>query len=913
MRAPLLALSPGDRLGPYEIVASLGAGGMGEVYRAKDTRLNRVVAVKAMHASFAEHPERVARFEREAQLLASLNHSNIAAIYGVEEAGGSIFLVLEFVDGRSLADILKSGAMPVSEAIALAKQIADALAAAHERGIIHRDLKPANVMVTADGQAKLLDFGLGKTLDGEGSQGGDSSAPSAHSPTMTMAATQAGIIMGTAGYMSPEQAKGRAADRRSDVWAFGCVLYEMLAGSKAFEGEDITETLAAIVRGEPDWARLPPGLPQNVRVLIERCLIKDRAQRISDMSVVRFLMSDTAHTMSGPSATSRIGAPVAAPRRLLPFVLAAAVLAAAATFGLTRWLAPEGSAASSGATHVSVVLPDGVELGSTPFRPLALSRDGNRVAFIGLHDGKTQLYVRSLGEPASRALDGTEGAQSPFFSPDGEWIGFFTESKLRKIAVGGAALQTLADAPGHRGGDWGKDGNIYYAPTNISGIWRVPEGGGPATEVTRKDVGNAEISHRWPQLVAGTDTLLFTVWTGPGDDEHNVAVQKVGAAEHHVLVKGGDAPRYAEKPGLLLYARLGDLFVVPWRPSQTDLGRAVPVAASEHPSDGGGNEGPGNYLVSDGGTLGYLAGGRTRNATRLAWLDRAGALTLAPMPERNYENAVISPDGTRAIVQIREGTTTLWLYDLGRNTFTPIGNRAVSSQAPLFTKDGARVLYRATRQGYRNIYWRAVDGSGDEERLTTKLDVSQTPTSVSRDGQWLLFNENGAQAPGGVGIWVIRLAGDRTPRQVFTAPDGESDAQFSPDGKWIAYQAPVSSRQEIYVAPFPGPGAKRQVSTEGGQEPLWSRDGRELFFQSGAKLMSVTVTPGAAFAASVPRVVHEGRFVGSINGNTSWTMTPDGARFLRIQRVEPERAITHLELVLNWFAELKTPAGGGAK
>jgi len=403
------------------------------------------------------------------------------------------------------------------------------------------------------------------------------------------------------------------------------------------------------------------------------------------------------------------------------------------------------------------------------------------------------------------------------------------------------------------------------------------------------------------------------VWTGPGDDEHHVAMQTIGSAEHHVLVKGGDAPRYAAKLESLLYTHLGQLFAAPWRPSQTDLGKAVPLATPEHPSDGIGNEGCGNYAVSDEGTLAYLAGGRTLNGTRLVWVDRAGRLELPALPERNYENAAIAPDGTRAIVQVREGTTTLWMYDFGRNTLTPVGSSAGSSQAPLWTADGARVIYRGTRQGTRNLYWRAVDGSGDEERLTSKPDVVQTPASVSSDGRWLVFNEGGPQAPGGTGIWLMPLDGDRTPRQLFSDPAGESDGQISPDGKWVAYQAPVSSRQEIYVAPFPGPGARHQVSTDGGTEPLWSRDGRELFFQNGTQLMSVSVAPGGAFTASAPRLVHEGRFLKTINGNTSWSLTPDGKRFLRIQRVEPERAITRIELVLSWFSELRPPASGAVK
>jgi serine/threonine-protein kinase len=628
------------------------------------------------------------------------------------------------------------------------------------------------------------------------------------------------------------------------------------------------------------------------------------------MSVVRFLMSETAHTLSHPSRAKEAPAPTAAPRRVAPFVLAAVAIAVIATLGVTRFLMPEGVVKSETAAHVSIVLPDDVELGSTNLLPLAISNDGARVAFVGLHEGKTQIYVRALNEPAAKALDGTEGGDGPFFSPDGQWIAFFTNSKLRKIAVGGAALQTLADAPFHRGGDWGRDGYIYFAPTNMSGIWRVPEGGGAPTEVTRREAGNGEISHRWPHLIPGTNTLVFGIWTGPGDDEHQVAMQNVGAAEHHVLVKGGDAPRYAAKLSLLLYSHLGELFAVPWRSSQTDLGQAVPVATSEHPSDGIGNEGCGNYAVSEDGTLFYLAGGRSRTPTRLVWVDWAGALRPAALPERNYENVALSPDGTRAIVQIREGVTGLWMIDFGRNTLTPIGDNAASSQAPLWTPDGTRVIYRGTRQGSRNLYWRPVDGSGDEERLTTKLDAINTPTSVTPDGRWLAYTETGTEGLGGVGIWVMRLDGDHTPHRLFAASAGESNGQLSPDGKWIAYNAPVSSRQEIFVAPFPGPGAKRQISTDGGSEPLWSQDGRDLFFQNGDKLMEVTVMPGAAFSASTPRVLYEGRFFKTVNGNTSWSVTRDSKLFLRLQQVVPDRAITHLDLVLNWLSELKPRASG---
>jgi serine/threonine-protein kinase len=684
----------------------------------------------------------------------------------------------------------------------------------------------------------------------------------------------------------------------------------MLTGQKAFEGEDVSETLAAILRSEPDWTRLPADLPATLRVLLQRCLIKDRTERLADMSVVRFLLSDTASSMSGPAAVATsAAAPVTAFRRVAPLIFVTALLAGAATLGIARWLMPGSRAAhDASVAHVNIALPEDVEVGAANLLPIAITRDGTRLAFVGERDGKDQIFVRTLGEPEARMLEGTEGGSGPFFSPDGQWVAFFAGGKLRKIAVGGAALQTLADAPFHRGGDWGTDGFIYYAPANMGGIWRVPEGGGTASELTKRDPQAGEISHRWPQLIEGTNTLIFGVWTGPGDDEHAVAMQAIGSNERHVLVQGADAPRYAAKPGLLFYTHLGDLFAVPWRPGQTDLGRAVPRATSVHPNDTIGNEGCGNYAVSDDGRLAYIAGGEARNSARLVWIDRAGTVKPASTPERPYENVVISPDGTRALVQIRASRTDLWMYDFDRNTLTPVATGPGSSQAPLFTPDGTRVIYRATRKGFRNLSWRRIDGSGDEEPLTKKPEVSQTPTSISRDGRWLTYNENDPADPGGVSMWVLSLEGDRTPKLLLEGPGAETDPQISPDGRWFAYEQEVASRREIFVAPFQGPGPRRQISTEGGDEPLWSHDGRELFFQSGNGLMSVAVTPGTVFGASVPRMVHAGRYFRTINGNTSYSVTPDGSRILRIQQVVPERAITRIDLVMNWFQALAPEA-----
>ncbi len=886
---------------------------MGEVFRAKDAKLGRDVAIKVLPAAFAQDPERLARFEREARLLASLNHTNIAHIYGFESAalaeGTTVhFLAMEMIEGEDLAARLKRGAIPIDESIVIARQIAEGLEEAHEHGIVHRDLKPANIKLTPDGKVKVLDFGLARAYESNGT----SSAPDvSHSPTMSRHMTEAGMIMGTAAYMSPEQARGKTVDKRADIWSFGVVLFEMLTGERLFAGETVSDTLAAVLKDAPRFKDLPASTPPRLRRLVERCLERDIRVRLRDIGEARV---EIAKIEAGAPESGAVIVPAGASsppptRRAAPLILATAAVAIIATLGVARTFL-SGAATSGGITHVSIALPDGHELGAVHLRPLAISADGSSIVYVGLHEGTNQLYLRSLREPLAKVLEGTEGGASPFFSPDGKWIGFFADRKLRKIAVGGGALQTLADAPYQRGGSWGGDGYIYFAPVNSSGIWRVRESGGPAEEVTRKDTAKGEISHRWPHVVAGTSTLLFGMWTGPGDDEQNVAVQTIGESRHHVLVTGGGSPRHAATPGTLLYTHLGTLFAVPWRPPQTDLGQAVPVVMPEQTFDAGLNENGGTYDVSASGTLAYLSGGRARNSSRLVWIDRTGKATLPPLPERNYDTAVISPDGRKAIVQIREGVISFWMFDLARNTLTPIGTGAGSSQAPVWTPDGSRVIYRATRRGLRNIYWRPVDGSSEEEALTTKPDVLQSPSTISPDGRFLVFNETGAQEKGGNGLWVMQLDGDRTPRRLFPQAADEENPQLSPDGKWVAFEAPVSARKEIHVSPFPGPGPRHQISTNGGAEPLWSRDGRELFFQEGAKLMVAAVRASTTFSSEPPRVLYEGRFLAAVNSRTAFSITPDGSRFLRIQRVEPERAITRVDLVLNWFDELKARAPG---
>lgn len=893
-----MSLASGTRLGPYEIVAPLGAGGMGEVYRATDTRLNRTVAIKAMHALFEQHPERVVRFEREAQLLASLNHPNIAAIHGLEAVEGSKYLVLEFVDGRTLADVLKEGALSVAEAMPIARQIADALAAAHERGIIHRDLKPGNVMVTAEGVVKVLDFGLGKALESE------PASETANSPTMTMAATQAGIILGTAGYMSPEQAKGRGADKRSDVWAFGCVLFEMLAGRRAFEGEDLTEVLAAIVRDQPDWTLFPAAAPAAVRQLVEQCLIKNRAERISDMSVVRFLLSDRTHAGSMMSGTAPAVTVPAARARSVGWPVAAGLVAVAvlATAGAMRFWSPAPAAASaSSVTRLSIALPEGDLLNWANQLPMAISPDGSTVVYAAQHDGVSRLYLRALSELEPKVLAGTDGAKSPFFSHDGEWIGFFAQGKLKKIAIGGAALQTVTDAPDARGGTWDSDDTIYFTPRNAVSIWKVSAAGGTASEFTTLDRARGETSHRWPHVIPGQQTILFSALTGPGQDERQIVSQSLATGERHVLIQGGATPRYV-KTGHLLYGNGDTLFAVPWTPSQTSLAGAVPAAMAELPRLE--NETALAYGVSDNGTLVYLAGGPSRTLNRVVWVDHSGKTEPLSLPERDYESVVLAPNGSQAVVQVYEGTLTLWMLDLSRQTLTPFLTNG-SSQSPLWTTDGTRVIYRGTRSGFRNLYRKAADGTGTEERLTEKIDVVQSPTSVSPDGEWLVFNEGSA---GGTGVWKLRLNTDpkaAVPELIFPVTERTSNGVISRDGKWLAFQSEVSGRVEVYVQPFPGPGPRRQVSTTGGSFPLWSRDGRRLYFDSlDNRVMAVDVTTGAAFSAGVPRMLFEGRFKTSANSNTHYDISLDDRRFLRVQQVKPEAGVVRIEVVLNWISQL---------
>lgn len=870
-----MALTVGSKIGSYEIKAPLGEGGMGVVFRAHDTKLGRDVAVKAVPDVFRNDPDRLVRFQREAQVLASLNHPNIAQIYGLEESQDARCIVMELVDGETLARRLEQGPIPLDEALPIAKQICDALEAAHEKSIVHRDLKPGNVMVLGDGRVKVLDFGLAKVFEAGGSQSQFSNSP-------TLVSRTGGVLIGTAAYMSPEQARGREVDRATDIWALGCVLYEMLSGRQAFGGETMTDILGSIVKGEPDWSALPKEIPPRLAWLIRRCLRKNARERLHSAGDVRILIEDLPLEVVDRSPALR-----RRPMLLAMLILASALMSA----GLVYWILNRTGAGPGGlpVVRLIVALQADDQLADVP--PVALSPDGTVLAYVS----KGQLYTRSLDSLDAKLIAGTEGAVAPFFSPDGRWIGFFAQGKLKKVSVTGGAAQPLADAPFGVGGSWAPDDTIYFSPFSISGVLRVSASGGMAQPVTTLDRTKGEVSHRWPQILPGGKAVLFTVWTGPGWDEKHLELQILETGERRVLIPGASTGRFVPS-GHLVYSRAGTLMAVAFNVSRLEVSSSPPVPLTEQVSELG--EGAA-YAVSDSGVISYVPASPQPYERRLVWVDRTGSIAPTAAPLRNYYHSAISPDGRRAAVSIFGATWGIWLYDFSRSTLTLLTSEG-SSQFAQWTPDGKRVVYRGTRAGFRNLFWKNADGSGDEERLTTGESI-QTPTSVSPDGKWLVFDEQNPAT--GFDVSAMPLEGERKPQKLLNSPANETRARLSPNGRWLAYESNENGRYEVYVQPFPGPGPKVQVSTEGGERSLWSKDGRELFYVVGDKTMAVDVKTEAAFSAGRPKLLYAGRYTGNAYG--SHDISPDGRRFLRIQPTEPAQAGAQINVVINWFEELK--------
>jgi serine/threonine protein kinase len=897
-----MSLGAGTKLGPYEIQSPLGAGGMGEVYRARDTKLKREVALKVLPELFADDAQRMARFEREAQLLASLNHPHIAHIHGLEESNGIRALVMELVEGPTLHERIAQGSIPVEETLSIAKQIAEALEYAHERGIIHRDLKPANIKITPEGQVKVLDFGLAKALEGEMGEANIST-----SPTISAAATRAGVLLGTAAYMSPEQAKGKAVDRRVDVWAFGCVLYELLAGQPAFDGETITDTLAAVVRGEPDWERLPQKTPRRIREVLHRCLTKDSKQRLQAIGEARIAI-EAAIVGAPDEATALPGEAESKPlwRRALPWAVAAVAAAVAIGLSVVYWRASQPEPHQVMQASLLLSEPLAGVFSPNPGSPIALSPDGSRLGFAGSPAGKPpQLYLRELDQQNATAIPGTEDATQPFFSPDGQWLGFFADGKMRKVSIHGGPVTALCDAPIPHGGNWASDDTIIYAPNLGSGLMRISTEGGTPQTLTTTDVKTQELSHRWPQVLPGNKGVLFTiqVMSQVSYDEARIALLSPRTGKWQTLLEGGSYARYVPS-GHIVYAHSGALMAVPF-----DLARlqvtGPPAPVQEGVITTAATSGGAEYDVADSGLLVYVPGTARPPDRTLVWVDRQGVSKELPAPVNAYFTPRVSPDGKLlAVMVVGGGPENIWIHEFGRNTLMRFSFEG-SGATPLWTPDGRRILYR-TRMPSFSFRWKLADGSGTDEMLLGKDfdDPSATPFSVSPDGKILLFGRH--SAAGATGIYALSLDGSGKIQPFLQATFNQSNAQFSPDGRWIVYMSNESGRDEVYVQPFPGPGGKWMISTGGGYYPLWARNGREIFFRSEDKVMSVPVEMQPIFKAGTPReLFRNAGFIGSYLGLGNYDVAPDGQHFLMIKEKEAPASSKELGIILNWSDELK--------
>ncbi len=901
-----MALPTGSRIGPFEITSPLGVGGMGEVYRARDTRLGRDVALKILPESFAGDPERLARFKREAQVLATLNHPHIGAIYGIEESpqadGPAVHaLVLELVEGPTLAERIAAGPLGVDEARAVARQITEALGAAHQQGIVHRDLKPANIKVREDGSVKVLDFGLAKLQEsGAATRPG---APESMMPTITTpAATGVGVILGTAAYMAPEQARGRAVDRRVDVWAFGCVLYEMLTGRRAFPGDDVTETIAAVVKSEPDWSALPTDLSPALRVFLRRCLAKNPAERVHDIADVRLALDGAfdLEALPGPSTPQPM-------RRQHPAAVTAAALALIVlTVVATRWLAPTESERPAPVRRFPVSTGEASLWIANRNRDVAIAPDGSRIAYFAGVGTSRNLYMRALDAVEATPIRQAESFFELFFSPDSRWVAFNDESNftLRKMPVtGGPATAITKIGTEMLGATWGPDDTIVFATTQPgSGLRRVSSAGGTPSVLTTPDTARGEVLHAWPEFLPGGRALLFTIQSGVAGGDFEVAALDLVSGETKILVAGASSPRFATS-GHLIYGADNALRAVAFDPVRLEvLGDPVTMLEGVITKPSGGAD----FSVAGDGTLAYVAGTYAGGAARrLVWATRDGTRRPLNVPPRAYFQPRISPDGSRIAIEVRDQQNDIWIWDIVRETLTRLTTDPAIDQGPIWTPDGRRIVFSSGRVSPSGIFAQAADGTGPAERITTATDGFHLPGAVTPDGGRLIYRVDAANSD-----LRLLLCGERRETPLPATPFDERDPALSPDGRWIAFQSNESGRYEVYVRPFPDVGSGRfQVSTSGGAQAVWSPDGRELFYIQIAdgRLMGVDVrTSGGGFAAGIPRVVIDGGFFVVFGQGQSYDLSPDGKRFLLIEAsgADASDTLSGLTVVINWSEEL---------
>jgi Tol biopolymer transport system component len=860
----------GQRLGPYDIGALLGAGGMGDVYRARDTMLGREVAIKILPDAFMADADRRARFEREARLLAALNHPHIGAIYGFEQRDGLHALVLELIEGDTLAARLGAGPLPPREAMTIARQIADALDAAHEKGIVHRDLKPSNIMITPDGVVKVLDFGLAKA--------------DVEDPTAAVTDdTRDGLILGTAAYMSPEQARGKRADKRTDIWAFGCVVWVMLTGRAAFAGDTVSDTIAAILDREPPWNALPVETPAHVRRFLRRCLEKDPKRRLRDVGDAPFELEDDApvRVSSSRSALRKIAAWSAA---------AVCMLGALAVAGYAILSAP----APRGVARFHVLPP-----AEAPIRDVALSADGRRLAFVSFGaDRQRGLWVRSTDSLKAQALDGTEGAVLPFWSPDGRFIAFFAQGKLRKIAAGGGAPQVLGDASDGRGGTWNAAGTILFAPLPDGGLYQVSANGGKPEPVTKRSEG--QTGHRFPQFLPDGRHFLFLAQTGRGTSG-GIYVGSLDSPDTVLVVETAVSAQYA-RPGYLLFIRGNALMAQSFDPNAMRLsGDVVSIAEDIYNEPGGGGT---DFSVAE-GVLAYRE--RERNLGELIWVDRAGQPLGNTGGRADYIHPWLSPDGRRAVVEIVDPETQthgVWMLDLVRGSRSQFVPGPSTSHFPVWSADGRTILFSSDRSGPWSLFAKPATGEGAEEALLSST-TNNLAIDWSRDGRFVLYQTVDTSTRSD--LWALPIAPHGRPFAVANSARNERQAQLSPDVRWVAYTSDTAGRDEIWVQGFPEAKEKWMVSTAGGSQPQWRRDGRELFYLSrDLTVMAMDVAAaGSSFEAGVPKQLFSLKTADQLAARNNYMPAADGKRFL--VNTSYSGLGTGVAVVLDWATVMREP------
>jgi len=894
-----MGLSAGAHVGPYQIVSTLGSGGMGDVYRARDPRLGRDVAIKALPDSVAGESDRVARFQREAQILASLNHPHIAAIHGLEEVNGSRFLILELVEGDTLARPLDTGPLPLLEALTIARQIADALQAAHEKGIVHRDLKPANVALTADGRVKVLDFGLAKTL------GPSHPDDVSESPTVTSAGTRLGVVLGTAAYMSPEQARGLPIDKRSDIWAFGCVLYEMVTGSRAFPGRTTSDAIAGVLEREPDWRLLPAATPPRIQWLLQRCLAKDAKRRLHDIADAGIEIDEA---LSGPSARAAppaLSASAVRTRERVAWAVAALCLAGlVGTLVVRRTGSVDRPSPDVRTYTTSIVLPEGVKLwAGSPAGRFAISPDGRRLAVVALDStGRATLFIRPLNSRIAQPLGGTDGASFPFWSPDSRFVAFLAHNKLKKVDVTGGEVTTLCDAAFGAPGSWNSDDVILFTPKGNSPLFRVSAASGTATEVTTLVEASGDAQHSYPFFLPdGRRFLYFVVGNKAGRTVPRgvYAGSLDGKEPDKLILEGAAHAKYAN--GHLIYLRAGALLAQPFDPDSLEF-RGPPVNLVEQVQITGpsASEASGAFTVSQNGVLAYQAGSRV--LSQLTWFDRKGTKLGTLGDPADYVDVAISPDGSRvatSVMNLAQGTRDLWTFEVARG----LGERFTFESGDHFGPNwsrpkGERIFFSSLRNGSVHLYEKASTGSGSETLLLDD-DLGKFNAHPSTDGRFLIY-----VAGGGIiarsDIWVLSRVEKKKASPFLETTFLESQPQFSPDGRWVAFMSNKSGRREVYVTQFPERDSEIRISTPGGSVPRWNRDGSDTFYIAHDDMLTATAVDGrgSRFEVGAVRPLFAIRPRSARLDAYPYDVTPDGQRFLVNTFVE--EVMPPITLTVNW-------------